>query len=100
MNPRREPDPSFLIAMWGALWGAVLGNWLLAPKVIGSIYETLGEIAKEGTTVVLVEQDVTQALSAADRAYCLLEGRVSLQGPTSEITREQVIEAYFGVKKS
>jgi branched-chain amino acid transport system ATP-binding protein len=72
----------------------------LAPKVIGSIYETLGEIAKEGTTVVLVEQDVTQALSAADRAYCLLEGRVSLQGPTSGITREQVIEAYFGVEES
>jgi branched-chain amino acid transport system ATP-binding protein len=71
----------------------------LAPKVIRGIYETLGEIAKESTTVVLVEQDVTQALAAADRAYCLLEGRVSLQGPTSEITREQVIEAYFGVKE-
>jgi branched-chain amino acid transport system ATP-binding protein len=72
----------------------------LAPKVIGAIYETLGAIAREGTTVVLVEQDVTQALSAADRAYCLLEGRVSLQGPTAEITREQVIEAYFGVKEN
>jgi branched-chain amino acid transport system ATP-binding protein len=71
----------------------------LAPKIIGTIYETLGEIAKEGTTVVLVEQDVTQALAAADRAYCLLEGRVSLQGPTSEITRDQVIEAYFGLKE-
>jgi branched-chain amino acid transport system ATP-binding protein len=71
----------------------------LAPKIIGAIYETIGEIAKEGTTVVLVEQDVTQALAAADRAYCLLEGRVSLQGPTSAITREQVIDAYFGLKE-
>jgi branched-chain amino acid transport system ATP-binding protein len=69
----------------------------LAPKIIGTIYETLPTIAGEGTTVVLVEQDVTRALSAAGRAYCLLEGRISLQGPTSELTRDQVVEAYFGI---
>ena len=46
---------------------------------------------------MLVEQDIGQALAAADRAYCLLEGRVSLQGTTSELTRDQVVEAYFGV---
>jgi branched-chain amino acid transport system ATP-binding protein len=70
----------------------------LAPRVIKAIYETIGAIAHEGTTVVLVEQDIGQALAAADRAYCLLEGRVSLHGPTSEITRDQVVEAYFGVR--
>jgi branched-chain amino acid transport system ATP-binding protein len=69
----------------------------LAPRVIRALYEALGEIKGEGTTVVLVEQDVTQALAAADRAYCLLEGRISLHGPTSELTREQVVSAYFGV---
>jgi branched-chain amino acid transport system ATP-binding protein len=69
----------------------------LAPAVIKALYETLAEIKGEGTTVVLVEQDVTQALAAADRAYCLLEGRISLHGPTSELTREQVVAAYFGV---
>jgi branched-chain amino acid transport system ATP-binding protein len=68
----------------------------LAPVVIETLYEVIGSIAEEGTTIVLVEQDVTRALDAADRAYCLLEGRVSLHGPTSELTREQVVEAYFG----
>jgi branched-chain amino acid transport system ATP-binding protein len=69
----------------------------LAPTVIKALYETLTEIKGEGTTVVLVEQDVSQALAAADRAYCLLEGRISLHGRTSELTREQVVSAYFGV---
>jgi branched-chain amino acid transport system ATP-binding protein len=70
----------------------------LAPKIIKAIYETVGAIAEEGTTVVLVEQDIGQALAAADRAYCLLEGRVSLSGPTAELTREQVVDAYFGLR--
>jgi branched-chain amino acid transport system ATP-binding protein len=69
----------------------------LAPMIIRTIYETVASISQEGTTVVLVEQDIGQALAAADRAYCLLEGRVSLHSPTSELTRERVVEAYFGV---
>jgi branched-chain amino acid transport system ATP-binding protein len=69
----------------------------LAPKIIRAIYETVQTISREGTTVVLVEQDIGQALAAADRAYCLLEGRVSLHGPTVELTRDQVVEAYFGL---
>ena len=69
----------------------------LAPVVIKPLYATLAAIAGEGTTVVLVEQDVTQALATASRAYCLLEGRISLQGATSELTRDQVVAAYFGV---
>ena len=69
----------------------------LAPMIIRTIYETVKSISQEGTTVVLVEQDISQALAAADRAYCLLEGRVSLHSATSELTRERVVEAYFGV---
>ncbi len=69
----------------------------LAPAVVGAIYETIARIGEEGTTVVLVEQDVGRALAVADRAYCLLEGRVSLHGPTRELTREQVVGAYFGI---
>jgi branched-chain amino acid transport system ATP-binding protein len=69
----------------------------LAPRIISTIYETIGEISREGTTVVLVEQDVGQALAFAERAYCLLEGRISLHGPTAELEREQVVAAYFGV---
>jgi branched-chain amino acid transport system ATP-binding protein len=70
----------------------------LAPTIIKAIYETIDAISREGTTVVLVEQDIGQALAAAGRAYCLLEGRVSLHGQTGELTREQVVEAYFGVR--
>jgi branched-chain amino acid transport system ATP-binding protein len=68
----------------------------LAPIVIDALHASLASIAAEGTTVVLVEQDVTRALAAADRAYCLLEGRVSLEGRASELTRDGIVEAYFG----
>ena len=70
----------------------------LAPRIIQAIYETIRAISLEGTTVVLVEQDIGQALAGADRAYCLLEGHVSLHGQTGELTREQVVEAYFGLR--
>ena len=69
----------------------------LAPAVIKALYATLREITREGTTVVLVEQDVGQALAASDRAYCLLEGRISLHGRAADLTRQQVAEAYFGI---
>ena len=69
----------------------------LAPTVIKALYASLAEITQDGTTVVLVEQDVVQALAASDRAYCLLEGRISLHGRAADLTREQVIEAYFGL---
>jgi branched-chain amino acid transport system ATP-binding protein len=51
----------------------------------------------EGTTLVLVEQDIGQALKVASRIYCLLEGRVSLAGRPQDFTRERIVEAYFGV---
>ena len=46
--------------------------------------------------MVIVEQDITRALGVADRVYCLMEGRVTLTGPTASITREAVHAAYFG----
>jgi len=70
----------------------------LAPRIIDALYGVIGEIVREGTTVVLVEQDVGRALAVADRAYCLLEGHISLHGPTADLTREQVVAAYFGVR--
>jgi branched-chain amino acid transport system ATP-binding protein len=70
----------------------------LAPIVIRQLYEALPAICAQGTTVVIVEQDVGQALAAADRVYCLLEGRVDLQGRPAELTREQIAGAYFGVR--
>jgi branched-chain amino acid transport system ATP-binding protein len=72
----------------------------LAPLVVRRIYETLPEIRAAGATVVVVEQDIGQALAAADRVYCLLEGRVALQGRPAELTREQITDAYFGLGRS
>jgi branched-chain amino acid transport system ATP-binding protein len=68
----------------------------LAPVVVKQLYETIPVIAEAGTTILLVEQDIGQALSAADRVYCLLEGRISLHGRAEEIGREQISAAYFG----
>ena len=72
----------------------------LAPVVVRRIYQTLPEILGNGATVVLVEQDVGQALRAADRAYCLLEGRVALHGPSQALTRQQITDAYFGMRSA
>ena len=70
----------------------------LAPLVVRRIYETLPEVTAAGATVVLVEQDIGQALAGADRVYCLLEGRVALQGRAADLTREQITDAYFGLR--
>ena len=70
----------------------------LAPLVVRRIYETLPEICGAGATVVVVEQDIGQALAGADRVYCLLEGRVALQGRPAELTRQQITDAYFGLR--
>lgn len=69
----------------------------LAPIVIRDIYTALPQIRAAGTSVLLVEQDTSQALRVADRVYCLQEGRVSLAGRPGDFTREQISRAYFGV---
>ena len=68
----------------------------LAPVVIRNIYELLPKITQSGLAVVLVEQDVTRALSVTNRFMCMLEGRVSLEGTPGSFTRAQITAAYFG----
>jgi len=68
----------------------------LAPIVIRNLYEVIPRIKQSGTSIVLVEQDLAQALKVADRVYCFQEGRVSLSGRPAELTREQIHLAYFG----
>jgi branched-chain amino acid transport system ATP-binding protein len=68
----------------------------LAPIVVKQIYAALPRIKASGATVVVVEQDIVQALAVADRVYCLQEGRVTLTGAPAELTREAIQEAYFG----
>jgi branched-chain amino acid transport system ATP-binding protein len=69
----------------------------LAPIVIKEIYDALPAICAEGMTVVIVEQDVVMAQRVSQRIYCFQEGRVSLQGASGELTREQISQAYFGI---
>ena len=68
----------------------------LAPIIIKNIYETLPTIKSEGVSILLVEQDINQALSVSDRVYCFQEGRVSLNGLPNTLSREQISAAYFG----
>jgi branched-chain amino acid transport system ATP-binding protein len=69
----------------------------LAPIVIKEIYDAMPAITAEGMSVVIVEQDVSVAQRVSHRVYCFQEGRVSLQGRSSELTREQISQAYFGI---
>ncbi len=68
----------------------------LAPVVIGDIYAALPGIVGEGMTAVLVEQDISRALSVSSRVYCLQEGKVTLHGDTTDISRDAITAAYFG----
>ncbi|QIL80730.1 ABC transporter ATP-binding protein [Diaphorobacter sp. HDW4A] len=69
----------------------------LAPVVIREIYDAMPAITAEGMSVVIVEQDISMAQKVSQRLYCLQEGRVSLAGASSELSREAIGQAYFGV---
>ena len=69
----------------------------LAPIVVREIYGRLPSILGEGLSLVIVEQDIVQALAAANHVYCLQEGRVVLSGTAGSLTREAISAAYFGV---
>lgn len=69
----------------------------LAPVTIRDIYAALPDIQSNGTAVVIVEQDINQALAVADRFYCFQEGRSPLAGTPGEVSRETIKNAYFGV---
>jgi branched-chain amino acid transport system ATP-binding protein len=68
----------------------------LAPLVVREIHAALPGIAAAGTAIVLVEQDVALAQRASRRLYCMLEGRITLTGPSAEVPREAIAAAYFG----
>jgi branched-chain amino acid transport system ATP-binding protein len=69
----------------------------LAPVVVQRIYGMLPQILATGITVVLVEQDVSQALQVASHIHCLLEGHTTLAGRPDDVTAAQVEAAYFGL---
>jgi branched-chain amino acid transport system ATP-binding protein len=70
----------------------------LAPIVVDQIFELLGRLRAEGTTILLVEQNVHRALEIADRAYVLASGHVESQGAAAELRASAEIErAYLGI---
>lgn len=70
----------------------------LAPILVREIFNIIRRIREEGVTVLIVEQNVKQTLTIADRAYVLENGRISLEGPgQSVLDDEHVRTAYLGV---
>ncbi|MGN7738129.1 branched-chain amino acid ABC transporter ATP-binding protein [Hyphomicrobiales bacterium] len=71
----------------------------LAPVVVRDIYAAFPRIRATGASIVIVEQDIAQALKVATQVYCLMEGRVTLSGRPEVLTREQIHQAYFGAPR-
>ncbi|HLN22821.1 MAG TPA: ABC transporter ATP-binding protein [Patescibacteria group bacterium] len=69
----------------------------LAPVVVKDVYAALPAVRAEGTAVVVVEQDIGQAIRFAERFYCLCEGRVVLSGRSDTVNRDAIRQAYFGL---
>ena len=68
----------------------------LAPVVVKELYAVLGRVKHEGTTLLVVEQDVSQVLAVAERVYCFRKGAVSLAGVPADLDRARISAAYFG----
>jgi branched-chain amino acid transport system ATP-binding protein len=69
----------------------------LAPIIVTQLYAAIPSIVAAGTAVLLVEQNIEQALAAARRVCCLLEGRIALTGRPAELSRDAIVTAYFGI---
>jgi branched-chain amino acid transport system ATP-binding protein len=70
----------------------------LAPVAVDAVYESMGSLIESGTAIILVEQDLSRAMSVVDRLVCMLEGAVVLEGSAAELSRAQITQAYFGLK--
>ncbi|MCY3673258.1 MAG: ABC transporter ATP-binding protein [Alphaproteobacteria bacterium] len=72
----------------------------LAPNAVQAIFALLPELRDRGLTILLVEQNLVQALRAADRAYLLESGRIARQGPAEALLGdERIVERYLGLEE-
>jgi len=71
----------------------------LSPLVVDRVYTQLEALKASGVATVLVEQDLKRAMAMASRTICMLEGTIAIEGKTSELSRETVTEAYFGLRR-
>lgn len=70
----------------------------LSPVAVQGVYDSLQEVVARKTTLILVEQDLKRTFEVADRIVCMLEGQVVAEGKVAELTREEVMDHYFGHK--
>jgi branched-chain amino acid transport system ATP-binding protein len=69
----------------------------LAPLLIDEIFAIIAELRRDGTTILLVEQNAVAALAVSDRAYVIETGRIVLSGPASEVASDPAVaHAYLG----
>jgi branched-chain amino acid transport system ATP-binding protein len=68
----------------------------LSPAAVQGVYDSLASLFATRTTLILVEQDLQRTFSVADRIVCMLEGRIVANARTNEISREEVMNYYFG----
>lgn len=71
----------------------------LAPRAVDDLYRSLEALIREGATIILVEQDLARAMKVAQRLACMLEGRIVLQDAVQSLSREQITDAYFGLRR-
>ncbi len=72
----------------------------LSPIAVDAVYQSLQSAMEGDTTIVLVEQDLARVLRVASHVACMLEGRIVLDGSAASLTREQIVEAYFGLRQA
>ncbi len=72
----------------------------LSPLAVNLVYESLRSVIAGGATIVLVEQDLGRALRVATRVACMLEGKIVLDAPAADLSREAITEAYFGLRRA
>lgn len=72
----------------------------LSPAAVARVYDSLQALIETGTTILVVEQDLNRALSIAGRVICMLEGQIVAQGAVAEMTRERILDAYFGLHRT
>ena len=70
----------------------------LSPLAVDRVYAGLATLKASGVAIVLVEQDLKRAMAMAGRTICMLEGKVVIEGPTHTLTKDQVTQAYFGLR--
>ncbi len=70
-------------------------SWGIAPILVDRIFEVIGEIRRNGVTVLLVKQDVEAALDVCDRAYVVQTGKIVLEGPGRELLDSEIVRKAF-----